>query len=190
MYGWRPDKVLLMARRLNKNTRRLTFCAACVALGVVILLLGSFIEVLDLTAGAFAGMIAVLVVIELGGKWAWPTFAATALLGLLLLPAKLPVVFYILLGGWYPIVKEQIEKIKVKPLGWLIKIVLLNVAFALAMIVSKYVLMLPGDTLWMTAVLALAMNVAFILFDIALTRIISLYIFKLRARLRIDRFFR
>ena len=190
MYGRRSDQVLLMARRLNKNTSRLTFCAACVALGAVILLLGSFIEVLDLTAGAFAGMIAVLVVIELGGKWAWPTFAATALLGLLLLPAKLPVVFYILLGGWYPIVKEQIEKIKIKPIGWMIKIVLLNVAFALAMIVSKYVLMIPGDTLWMTVVLAIAMNVAFVLFDIALTRIISLYIFKLRARLRIDRFFR
>ena len=179
-----------MAKRINKNTRRLTFCAVCVALGVIILMLGAFVEVLDLTAGAFAGMIAVLVVIELGGKWAWPTFVATALLGLLLLPAKLPVVFYILLGGWYPIVKEKIEKIKVKPIGWLIKIALLNVAFALAMTVSKYVLMLPGETPWMTVVLALAMNVAFVLFDIALTRIISLYIFKLRARLRIDRFFR
>ena len=58
--------MLLMAGRINKNTRRLTFCAVCVALGFVILMMGSFVEVLDLSAAAFAGMLGVMVVIELG----------------------------------------------------------------------------------------------------------------------------
>ena len=63
-----------MAGRINKNTRRLTFCAVCVALGFVILMMGSFIEVLDLSAAAFAGMLGVMVVIELGRGWAWQCF--------------------------------------------------------------------------------------------------------------------
>lgn len=179
-----------MAQRVNKNTRRLTFCAVCVALGIVILMLGAFVEVLDLSAAAFAGMIGVIVVIELGGRWAWPVFAATGLLGLLLLPSKLPAVFYILIGGWYPIAKEKIERIKIRPLCWGIKIALLNAAMLLAVVVSKYVLMIPDEAAkWTVALFAMA-NVAFVLFDIALTKIISLYIFRLRARLRIDRFFK
>ena len=178
-----------MARRVNKNTKRLTFCAVCVALGFVILMLGAFIEVLDLSAAAFAGMLAVMVVIELGGRWAWPTFLATGLLALLLLPARLPALFYLLFAGWYPIAKERIERLKFCPLRWVVKMLALNAAAVVAFLAAKYVLMIPDAVADWTWLLLLMLNGAFVLFDIALTRLISLYIFRLRGRLRISRFF-
>lgn len=178
-----------MAGRVNKNTRRLTFCAVCVALGFVILMLGAFVEVLDLSAAAFAGMLSVVVVIELGGKWAWPTFFATGLLALLLLPARLPALFYLLFAGWYPIAKERIERLRLRPLRWVIKMLSLNAATIIAFLTAKYVLMIPDAVADWTWLLLLMLNGAFILFDIALTRLISLYIYRLRGRLRINRFF-
>jgi len=178
-----------MAGRINKNTRRLTFCAVCVALGFVILMLGSFVEVLDLSSAAFAGMIGVMVMIELGRRWAWPVFFATGILALLLLPARLPALFYLLFAGWYPIAKESIERLKFKVLRWVIKMLSLNAAAVLAFVAAKYVLMLPDAVDDWTWLLMVMLNVAFVLFDIALTRLISVYIFVWRKRLRIDRFF-
>ena len=54
---------------IKKSTKRLTLCAVLTALGVVVLSLGSLLEVLDLSAAALAGMLVVIVVIEVGGPF-------------------------------------------------------------------------------------------------------------------------
>lgn len=153
-------------------------------------MLGAFVEVLDLSAAAFAGIIVIMVTIELGGGSAAGVFAATGILSLLLLPARMPAIFYILFGGWYPIVKERIERLRWRPLRWIIKLAALNAALAVAFVVAKYVLMLPDAVSDWTPLLFVAMNGVFILFDYALTQLITVYLLRLRGRLGIDKFFK
>lgn len=175
-----------MPRGINKKTKRLTVSAVSAALGVVILALGSFVEVLDLSSSAFAGMIVIFTVIEIGGFWPWAVFGATGLLALLL-PMKLPAVFYLLFCGWYPIIKEKIERLHSRVLQWVIKLALLNAALTLVILAGRYILALPDTELSWSWVLYLMGNAAFVLFDIALTRLITLYIVRLRKRFRIDK---
>ena len=66
----------------------MTLCAVLSALGVVLLYLGSFIEVLDLSVALLASLAIVVLVIERGGAYPMMTYGVTALLSLLLLPNK------------------------------------------------------------------------------------------------------
>ena len=77
-----------------------------VALGVIILDIGSLIEVLDVSMAAIASLICILTVAEYGRIYAWMVFAATALAAMLVLPEKFTPSLYALLLGYYPILKE------------------------------------------------------------------------------------
>lgn len=147
--------------------------------------LGSIVEVLDLSTAALASMLLVFAVIEIGGFWPWLTYTATGLLALLL-PLKTAAIFY-LLAGYYPLVKEKLERIRSRVVSWIIKIVGFNAVLALCFIIIKYVLILPDALDGLTWLAFPIANVAFVLYDIALTRIISYYILILRHKLRIDR---
>jgi len=177
-------------KRTGKKIKILALCSMLAALGVVVLLLGSFIEVLDLSAAMFASLIVVIAVIEAGKYWPWLTYAVTSLTALLLLPYKLPAVMY-LLAGYYPIIKEKIEKLP-KPIAWIIKLSLFNLSLALVLLVLK--LFLPGVSIELVPGLKdiytyliyyASGNIIFVLYDILLTRLVSFYVFKLRDRLGI-----
>ena len=80
----------------------ITVCAMLSALGVVVLYLGSFIEVLDASMSVIASLMTVIVVIEFGRSASWSIYAVTAVLSLLLLPNKSPAVMYAAFFGFYP----------------------------------------------------------------------------------------
>jgi len=170
--------------------KTLALCSMLAALGVVVLLLGSFIEVLDLSAAMFASLIVVIAVIEAGKYWPWLTYAVTALTALLLLPYKLPAIMY-LLAGYYPIIKEKLEKLP-KIVAWVIKLFIFNLSLTLVLVVLKLFLpgvsieLVPGlENIYTYLIYYVAGNLIFVLYDVLLTRLVSFYIFKLRDRLRI-----
>ena len=127
----------------------------------------------------------VFAVIEIGGVWPWLTYAATGLLALLL-PLKTAAIFY-LLAGYYPLVKEKLERIRSRVLTWIIKLVGFNAVLILCYVIVKHILMLPDALDGLTWLALPIANITFILYDVALTRIISYYILILRHKLRIDR---
>ena len=154
------------------------------ALGVAIMYVGSFIEVLDLTVAVMASLFCIVTVIETGKRWAWSVYAVTAVLATLLLPNKFPALVYLLFAGYYPMLKEILEgKIKKKAILLTVKVIIFNLAFAAIIAVSVFVLRLPTETGFMLVALILLGNLTFVLYDIALTRLISFYIVKLRPRL-------
>ena len=156
------------------------------ALGTVILYLGSFIEVLDISVAVLASLLSMVIVIEYGGSAPWPIFGVTSILSLLLLPNKLPAVMYVIFFGYYPIVKQKIEKLKVKPLVFAIKcVVFVAATLLLVLILNLFTaeLDIPYGKLYMVAFVLLT-SLTLVLYDIALTRIISYYIFRLRHRFK------
>ncbi len=168
----------------RNDTKRLTVCAMLSALGVVLLLLGSFIEVMDIAMAALASLLCIFAVIEYGGAAPWLVFSVTGVLSLVLLPNKTPAAMYVVFLGYYPIIKEKLEKLK-KPISWLLKEVIFNVALVALFLIVKFLLM-PNisEPLWMYVALVVLSEVAFVLYDIALTRLITFYIIKLRHRFK------
>ncbi len=168
----------------SKRTKRVALCAMLSALGVVVLYLGSLIEVLDISMAVIASLFAVAAVIECGGLAPWAVYAVTGILSAVLLPSKLPAVMYILFFGFYPIIKEKIEKIRGVVLCWAVKEIIFNVCLVSLMLIAKWFMLDPEGMFVFEVIFFGLANVAFVLYDIALTRLISLYIFRIRKKFR------
>ena len=192
MYGWRPYRLLLkvMAKRKSSFDKRIVVSGVLVALSVIILYVGSMFQTLDLTMSAIVSLLVVVIVIEMGYKYAWFTYLATAILSVLLLPQKSPAIFYACFMGFYPIIKSHVERFNSAVVRWTIKLVAGNIALvAMFWLISLF---LPDEFEggWMlvaTYILGLA---AFIVYDIALTKLISLYFARIRDRVKIYKFLR
>lgn len=170
--------------KISNRTRRLTMGAMFTALGVILLWLGAVVDVLDLTLAAIASFLTVIGVVEFGGAFPWLVWAATSVLSLLLLPSKFPALLYLLFAGIYPMVKAIFER-RHYIIAWILKLSFFNTALLLLIALCVWVLKLPDTGLGFTvAVFALA-NGAFLLYDIALGRLILLYMFKIRPRIRL-----
>lgn len=152
------------------------------ALGVIFLYIGSVFNILDLTMAAIASIIVVFAVIEIGGGYPYAIYLVTAVLSLLLLPEKFTALLYALFSGIYPVAKAAFERLH-PVISWILKFSLFNTGLLLLIVVSRYILHLPDTGLDFTVVVFGLANLTFFLYDIALTRLITLYIVKLRRRL-------
>ena len=177
-----------MSKKSKKtDTKRLTMCAMLAALGVVLLYVGSIIEVLDISMAVIASLACIIAVIEYGKGAPWAIYAVTSVLSVILLPNKTPAAFYALFFGFYPILKEKFEK-RGKRICWILKEAVFNVSLA-AMAIATYFLTTTGDNTLFTsptfiAITVVAAELVFVLYDVALTRLISFYIVSIRNRLK------
>lgn len=170
----------------GERTRRLAVSAMLSALGVVIMYIGSPIEVMDISLAVIASLFCVLAVVEYGGAYPWMIFAVTAVLSVWLLPNKTPGAMYAVFFGFYPILKEKFEG-RGRILSWVLKELVFNIGLAAMLLLFKFVFMVGEVNIgpvYIVAVVVMA-ELVFILYDIALTRLISLYIYRLRKRFRI-----
>lgn len=171
---------------MREKTKRLTVCAMLAALGVVLLYLGSMVEVLDISMAVIVSLFCVFAVIEYGGAAPWLVYSVTGVLSLILLAHKpAPAVMYILFFGYYPILKEKLEKLPVA-ISWILKELIFHVALAIMLVLGHFFMAGSEDMnplLFYVAFILLA-EIAFPLYDLAMSRLITLYLVKLRKRFR------
>lgn len=189
-----------MKRGIPQRTKALTFSALLSAMGVAIIFIGSLIQTLDLSMAALASFFCLFAVLEMRGMYPWLIFAVTGLLSVVLMPYNLGGWFYLLFFGYYPILKNIIERLK-KPLSWTIKLLICNVAIIVGILIVFY--LLTPDTSGKNLIDAfgyvfgvgelgtpiivgvyLLANVTFAVYDVALTKLIIVYYFKIRKKLK------
>lgn len=177
-----------MARRKTSFDKKIVVAGVLAALSVIILYLGCAIEVLDLTMSAIVSLLVVVIVIEMGYKYAWMTYIATAILSILLLPQKSPAIFYACFMGFYPIIKSYLERINSALARWVIKLVVGNAALALMFILMSLFLPDEFEGGWLMLVTYLLGIIAFLTYDVALSKLITLYFVRIRDRIKIYKF--
>lgn len=173
----------------KKNTytakvKSLTLSALISALSIVFMYVGSIIEVLDLTAAMLASMLCAFIVIEVGGAWPYLTYATVGVISVLMLPNKFVAAVYIIFSGNYPMIKRLCEKCPTV-VEWLLKLFVFNLEFTLIYFATKYIFMIPDIGYSLSILTYLICNAIFILYDIAMTKMISFYLLRLRKRLGI-----
>lgn len=154
----------------------------------VVILIPSALEVFVYALPAMAGMLTMFAVVELDKKWAMGIYASTALVGLLLVANKEAVVYYVAFFGYYPVVKAIFESKLPKVIEYLLKFLVFNASMILSGVVLINVFGMPyadllgidGESAFfakyaLPIMLGLG-NIVFILFDIALTRIVTVYL--------------
>lgn len=168
-------------RESTRKVRKIALSAMFTALGVVILCIGSVFDALDLTMAALASFCVVLAMIELGGREALLIYLATSVLALIIAPQKFIAAEYVLFAGCYPLIKSLAERLKLL-LSWVVKLIFANISLTLLIIAGKLLFSLPIESGWVIAATYLLVNVTVVIFDIALTRLITFYYMHLRPR--------
>ena len=172
-----------------KSTVKITVCGVISALAVV-LMLGTNIPIMLYTVPALTGLLFLVPAIELSPKWAFLCFGITAVLSVILPTEREALIMFVGLFGYYPTVKLLIERLKTRILGMLIKFSVFNVAVTGCFWVTFELL---GVNIFQTeklslgamiAVVYITGNLAFVIFDFALTRILNAYFLKWRKPVR------
>ena len=176
----------MRSQKMRRQTVCLTLSALLAALGVVLLGLGSLFETLDLSMAALASFFCIYAVIEMRGGYPWMIWVVTSGLAFLLLPQKTPALFYLFLGH-YPMIKALVERLP-RTISWVIKLVWLHLSGLLIFLAMRFLLTPSAKwdfRAWYWILLYLGALAAFILFDLALTRIITFYLVRLQKRMGI-----
>lgn len=121
--------------QINPNTKKVSYKVSMggivAALCLVMMFLTAVFPPLNMTLPLFAGMLISVVAIEVSPSWALVTYVTVSLLSFFITPDKEAAIFFALLFGYYPVLKDVLDKIKYFLLGWLIKIVIFNAAIVL-----------------------------------------------------------
>ncbi len=155
------------------------------ALSLVLLISVAVVPFLTYALPAAAGVLIIFVVIEMNKRWAIGVYAAVAILAMILVPNKEVAMMYLCFFGYYPILKAALEKSLPRWAEWIIKIIVFDVTMFLS---YAFMIRFMGITLddmddfgkWAVPMLLGLGTVTFVIYDIALTKIITVYMQKWR----------
>ena len=161
-----------------KKSKKIAFCSIMAALSVILVMCGNIFQAASQAMPAIAGVIGVIIVIEIGVKWAFAAYFVSAALTFILGINEAGMFF-----GYYPIIKPLIEKIRVRAIEYIVKFALFNAAMIVsyAILIAVFSLAALGFDKMLFAWITLAIgNIFFILYDICISRIAALYCLKYR----------
>lgn len=155
------------------------------ALSVVLMFLTGVIPTLTYAIPAITGGLLIMIVIEISPKFASLVYIAVSLLSLLMVADKEAAVMYAMFFGYYPIIKSFIEKKLNGISAWIVKYAIFNVSVISSYLIVSKVFMISYDDMnflgrFTIPLLLLICNIVFAIYDIAMTRIISTYIYNWR----------
>lgn len=171
-----------------KTSVKVSLGGVVAALSLVLMFLTSVIPFGTYAFPTFAGILLVLLVINLGYGYAAAVYFVTAVLSFLLVTDKEAALYYAAFLGFYPIVKSLIERIRSRVIRYIVKFILFNICMIAAFYIGITLLSIPKESftlfdVYLPWVFLIAGNVFFIVYDLCVTRLVTLYLLKWHNRL-------
>lgn len=175
---------------MKKVSYKVSLGGIIAALCLMLMFMTAVFPLLSMTMPLFAGMLITVVAVEVNCSWAFVTYAVVAVLAFFVTPDKTAWLLFTFIFGYYPVAKLYFEKIKIKLLDWLCRLVVFNAS----VIVIAYLLMsifgtveLFEETLeffdewglsheWIIPALFVVGNLIFLFYDYTLTLVTACYI--------------
>lgn len=153
------------------------------ALSMVLMLIAGVTSTLVYAIPMFVGMLLIVLVIETGKGLATAVYIAVSILSLLILGNKEAAIMYVAFFGYYPILKGIIERYSKTVLSWIIKYMVFNIAMVGAYFIITKIFMISFEDIasfgkWALPLLLFAGNVVFAMYDVLLTRLITIYFYR------------
>ena len=183
-------------RQEGENTMRKTesqkiaLCGMLGALSVVLLLLGSALQIGTYAAPMLAAFLLIPVLEEYGTRYALTLYVCVAILAVLFVPETELALFYVLVMGYYPVLRVKLNGVKSTLLRWLLKFAVFNAGTVLVYLLLFALLgpavldELLADGVGMLAALLAAGNLSFWLCDRALAALTRYYHVILKPKLK------
>ncbi|MBQ9680014.1 MAG: hypothetical protein IJV48_04970 [Ruminococcus sp.] len=171
-----------------KTSVKVSLGGVVAALSLVLMFLTSIIPFGTYAFPTFAGILLILIVMNLGYGYAFAVYFITAVLSFLLITDKEAALYYTAFLGYYPIVKGLIERISSRALQYVIKFILFNVCIIGAFYIGIWLLSVPKESfnlfgVYLPWVFLIIGNGFFIIYDLCVTRLVTLYLLKWHNRL-------
>ena len=161
---------------MNKRTQNIAIGGICLAGSVLSVFLASVVPGAELTLYAVSSLFVAVMILEAGMKGGWMLYAATVLLGLIVVPNKLALVPYVFFFGIYAVVKYYAEKNRRPAVQLAIKGVVFLGVFGTAYLLFRELFFgnihLPDFS---TPLLALAGLAFLYLYDFIFTQLLQIY---------------
>ena len=113
------------------ESQKIALCGVLGALSVVLLLVGAALQIGTYAAPMLAAFLLIPVLDEYGPKYALLLYATVSVLSVLLVPELELAFFYVFVIGYYPVLRQQLARIKSTLLRWVIKFAVFNGATVL-----------------------------------------------------------
>jgi len=173
---------------MSKNSK-ITLCGVVSALCIALMFLNTVLPFMYLTIPAAAGILLLFLLLETSASWAFMSYATVSCLSILILPEKSSALLFILLLGYYPLIKFYIDKCKIKILNLLIKFLIFNLTAILYFIIATKILKVPAEEIqafgisiaWLLLMLG---NITFFLYDFALKGVAWKYMYSLHPKIQ------
>lgn len=172
-----------------KQSEKVALCGMVAALCTILLFMTGMFPFSTYALPALAGLLMVSVAVETGASWAFTLYVSVSILSFIMTPDKEAMLMFVMFFGHYPITKLLIERLKFKPLQFLLKFLCFNACIVIAYLVIIYLFQIPdvleefGDFgKYSAMVLLLLGNVLFLVYDIALKNIMNAYIYWFRPK--------
>lgn len=132
-----------------------------------------------------SGVLLIAIFLEFGFRWAMLVYGVISILSLFFVADKEAALFFMLLFGYYPVVKSYIEKIKSKAVQYIIKLVIFNIGAVAVYFIMLFIFGMDTDAFVIFGVniplvFLLVGNVIFVIYDFAVTVAAIQYIKKYR----------
>lgn len=138
-----------------------------------------------------AGILLMIIAEEVNLSWAWLTYIAVGILSLFITADKEASLVFIMIFGHFPIIRLHLEKIKLKILRWLIKLAIFNACAVSFFYVTVYIFGIREMLEEMNeygnygaVILLVLCNIIFVLYDLNLYLMYSIYKIKFMPLLR------
>lgn len=173
----------------DKNiTYKVALCGVLSAVAMVLMFMSGIIPFGTFAFPMLSGIMLIAVVIEFNAKWAFAVYFAVSLLALLISADKEAVVYFIMFFGFYPIIKNFIERLRSKSIQYVLKYAVFNVCIIGAFFAATFIFNVPADSFtvfgfYVPWAFLLAGNVFFLLYDRCVTVMVIYYVKKIRTKL-------
>lgn len=175
---------------MRKSSQKMALCGVLAALSAAVMFACGLIPLATFATPALAGLFLLPLVVEYGPAAAFSAYAAVGLLSLLVVPDKEVSLIFVFFLGWYPAAKPLLDKLHPRVIQWLVKAAIFNLSVFVMYSLLLFVFPLSSVTeefaeatgVFMAGLIALA-NAAFVVYDLALARMRTVYLYRLRPKL-------
>ena len=151
------------------------------ALAVICLLLADVLPASKISLYALSSFFISVIIIEMGVRAGWIFYAATSLLGFVVVPDRISILPYVLFFGAYGIIKFYIEKLDRIVIEYILKLIFFNACAGIMLFAAGSLLDAGPVIAFSWWWLVIAGEIIFLVYDIVYTLFINYYRNKLRA---------
>ena len=132
-----------------------------------------------------AGVMLIVIYLEFGFRWSMLVYGVISIMSVLFVSDKEAALFFLLLFGYYPVVKSLIERIKSKIVQYIIKLAIFNAAAVSVYFLMLFVFGMPADSFELFGVnipliFLIVGNFVFLIYDLAINVVVAQYLQKYR----------